>query len=102
MGDQDPAIPRSPRQYLYIIYTGQVRRTRRLEIDTWHLSYRRQEDDLVQIGIRLKAHLHEFVCSCRSPARIRQFLIEHRVLLPRRVSHRIELRFGLCEMSIHF
>ena len=47
-----------------------------------------------EIRIRLKAHSHRWEGSCHQPARIDELLIEHRVLLPASLTHRLELGFG--------
>ena len=75
---------------------------RGLKIDGRLPSYCRQQDDLVEIGIRLKAHFHGRAGSCRPPTCIRKLLIEHRVLLTGGLAHRLELRFGCFEIGIYF
>src|SRR5689334_11088289 len=98
MGDEHSTVRCSSCQYLRIGNPGQTRCHRGLKIDRWLPSYRRQQDDLVEISIRLKAHPHGLVRSCRTPAGVRELLVEHRVLLTGDLAHGLELRFGFFEI----
>lgn len=102
MGDEHSTFCCSSCQYLRIDKPGQTRCHRGLKIDGRLPSYCREQDDLVEIGIRLKAHFHGRAGSCRPPACIRKLLIEHRVLLTGSLPHRLELRFGCFEIGIYF
>jgi len=59
VSDQDSSLPRSDFQYLKVVETLQARHGGRTKIDLRRSAQAGGNDDLIEIGVRLEADLHQ-------------------------------------------